>query len=299
MDLFVFPSETDTFGNVVQEALASGVPAVVTNKGGPRFIVTDAVNGFVAADDTQFRQAVERLARDAFLRRLMAESARSRMALRSWDRVFEEVYEGYAAALCRRRPAWEGPNSPPSPAALSVLWGLLSRPQDWLVRGWNWKSAFLSSLFRCSLFFTVNLQAGLDRAVGAMLTELVFRGVTSGWWGSISQAFRRVRPMWKAIAVVTPLVLLLQHSLELLVHWLRGTPRLVASIAGSIGFTFVSTAAQLTLMRKGALIVGPEGKPLREDLGKLPRFVWGFLKVAVQGLKRVTGAVWQQEAERP
>jgi phosphatidylinositol alpha 1,6-mannosyltransferase len=39
MDLFVFPSRTDTFGNVVQEALASGVPAVVTDGGGPKFII--------------------------------------------------------------------------------------------------------------------------------------------------------------------------------------------------------------------------------------------------------------------
>ena len=39
MDLFAFPSRTDTFGNVVLEALASGVPAVVTDGGGPKFIV--------------------------------------------------------------------------------------------------------------------------------------------------------------------------------------------------------------------------------------------------------------------
>ena len=41
MDLFVFPSHTDTFGNVVLEALASGVPAIVTPDGGPRYIVRD------------------------------------------------------------------------------------------------------------------------------------------------------------------------------------------------------------------------------------------------------------------
>jgi len=39
MDVFVFPSETDAFGNVVQEANASGVPSIVTNQGGPKFIV--------------------------------------------------------------------------------------------------------------------------------------------------------------------------------------------------------------------------------------------------------------------
>ena len=45
MDLFVFPSHTDTFGNVVLEALASGVPAIVTPDGGPSTIVRDGVTG--------------------------------------------------------------------------------------------------------------------------------------------------------------------------------------------------------------------------------------------------------------
>jgi phosphatidylinositol alpha 1,6-mannosyltransferase len=45
MDVLVFPSHTDTFGNVVLEALASGVPAVVTPDGGPKFIVRDGETG--------------------------------------------------------------------------------------------------------------------------------------------------------------------------------------------------------------------------------------------------------------
>ena len=57
MDLFVFPSHTDTFGNVVLEALASGVPAIVTPDGGPRTIVRDGVTGRIVPDD-QFAAAV-------------------------------------------------------------------------------------------------------------------------------------------------------------------------------------------------------------------------------------------------
>jgi glycosyltransferase involved in cell wall biosynthesis len=43
MDIFAFPSHTDTYGNVVLEALASGVPVIVTSDGGPKFLVTHRV----------------------------------------------------------------------------------------------------------------------------------------------------------------------------------------------------------------------------------------------------------------
>ena len=48
MDVFIFPSETETFGNVVQEANAAGVPCIVTDQGGPKFIVREGETGFVA-----------------------------------------------------------------------------------------------------------------------------------------------------------------------------------------------------------------------------------------------------------
>ncbi|MBK9769051.1 MAG: glycosyltransferase [Chloracidobacterium sp.] len=48
MDVFLFPSETDAFGNVTQESHASGVPAIVSDKGGPKFIVREGETGFVA-----------------------------------------------------------------------------------------------------------------------------------------------------------------------------------------------------------------------------------------------------------
>lgn len=52
-DLFVFPSKHDTFGQVVMEAMATGLPAVVTDQGGPQEPVEDGVTGFVA-DDRSF-----------------------------------------------------------------------------------------------------------------------------------------------------------------------------------------------------------------------------------------------------
>jgi len=101
MDVFAFYSETDTFGNVVLEALASGVPAVVTDKGGPKFIVDHERNGFICSDDEEFTNSVLRLVSSSTLRHDMAVAARQRAELASWDAVFSSVYEAYCRELPR------------------------------------------------------------------------------------------------------------------------------------------------------------------------------------------------------
>jgi glycosyltransferase involved in cell wall biosynthesis len=99
MDLLVFPSETDTFGNVVQEALASGTPALVSNYGGPKFIVRPGVTGFVARDDRGFIEAAEEAMRDRCGHLRMRAAARQQALGSSWDRVLDEVVVAYAAAV--------------------------------------------------------------------------------------------------------------------------------------------------------------------------------------------------------
>lgn len=102
MDVFTFPSRTDTFGNVVLEAFASGTPAVVTNAGGPKFIVREGVSGFVARTDSEFIQRTAQLLRDADLRGRMGKAAREQASGESWDAVFEKVYDGYRAGILQR-----------------------------------------------------------------------------------------------------------------------------------------------------------------------------------------------------
>jgi phosphatidylinositol alpha 1,6-mannosyltransferase len=98
MDLFVFPSHTDTFGNVVLEALASGVPAIVTPDGGPRYIVRDGETGFIAADDG-FSDAIAKVILDPELHARMGVAARLYAQSASWDSVFEGVYSTYDEVL--------------------------------------------------------------------------------------------------------------------------------------------------------------------------------------------------------
>jgi glycosyltransferase involved in cell wall biosynthesis len=94
MDLFVFPSHTDTFGNVVLEALASGVPAVVTPDGGPRTIVRDGETGRIVPD-AEFATAVSGILSDPTRHAAMREAARAYALTASWDSVFEGVYNAY------------------------------------------------------------------------------------------------------------------------------------------------------------------------------------------------------------
>ena len=99
MDLFLFPSQTDTFGNVVLEAFASGVPVVVTNSGGPKFLVEQGVTGFAAEDDAAFLDAVKTLISHRELHRAMCIAAREYALSLSWDGVFDKVYATYRYTL--------------------------------------------------------------------------------------------------------------------------------------------------------------------------------------------------------
>jgi hypothetical protein len=73
----------------------------------------------------------------------------------------------------------------------------------------------LSSLIRASLFFVTNLTAGLPAAFAAMRTELVFRAITSGFYGALTENFREVEPPWAAATTVMILLPIANHSLEL------------------------------------------------------------------------------------
>ncbi len=99
MDLFVFPSKTDTFGNVIQEAAASGVASVVTNEGGPKHLVEHGVTGYVAGNDDEFVARVVELCGNRELLRRMGEAARKRVLHVSWDTAFEMTYEAYRYCL--------------------------------------------------------------------------------------------------------------------------------------------------------------------------------------------------------
>jgi len=120
MDLFVFPSTTDTFGNVILEALASGVPAVVTSEGGPKFLVQSGVTGYVASDFDSFKRCVKGLMTDLDTHHAMREAARHYACGLSWDSVFENLFTTYRHCYNHSRPAGAKSAPYPGPARLTA-----------------------------------------------------------------------------------------------------------------------------------------------------------------------------------
>jgi glycosyltransferase involved in cell wall biosynthesis len=93
-DIFVFPSTTDTFGNVILEAQASGLPVVVSDSGGPKELVADKANGLITRshDVEDFTGAIRALVTNRALRERMANSARDSVTDRSWPRAFAKFW---------------------------------------------------------------------------------------------------------------------------------------------------------------------------------------------------------------
>jgi len=93
-DVFVFPSTTDTFGNVVIEAQASGLPVIVSDLGGPKELVEDGVNGLVtkAHDVEDVARAITLLVNDQKMRARLGAKARQSVVDRSWPGAFRKFW---------------------------------------------------------------------------------------------------------------------------------------------------------------------------------------------------------------
>ncbi len=96
-DIFVFPSLTDTFGNVVLEAQASGLPVIVSDKGGPSENLEHGKTGliFKSDGDSGLLESMKRLAGDSKLRLSMGKEARNYAEQRSNERAYEQTWEMY------------------------------------------------------------------------------------------------------------------------------------------------------------------------------------------------------------
>ncbi|WP_338447981.1 glycosyltransferase family 1 protein [Niallia oryzisoli] len=96
-DLFVFPSPTETFGNVVLEALASGTPVIGADSGGVKNVITSGKTGFLCApgEADEYNQAIVHLLSHDSLRWQMGMEGRNYALTQRWENIFNQLLSDY------------------------------------------------------------------------------------------------------------------------------------------------------------------------------------------------------------
>jgi glycosyltransferase involved in cell wall biosynthesis/predicted metal-dependent phosphoesterase TrpH len=99
-DIFLFASRTDTFGQVLLEAQASGLPVVAVAEGGPRSLIEDGRTGRLCPPEARaLATAVCELASSPVLRRRLAEGGLAAVRARTWERALGQLAAGYGKVL--------------------------------------------------------------------------------------------------------------------------------------------------------------------------------------------------------
>ncbi len=99
-DMLLFPSATDTFGQVILEAQASGLPVIAVAEGGPVSLIEHRVSGLLCeADPDALAEAVLELAGSPLLGERLSTAGLAAVRGRTWERALERLGEGYQRAL--------------------------------------------------------------------------------------------------------------------------------------------------------------------------------------------------------
>lgn len=104
-DIFMFPSISETFGNVTLEAQASGVPVVAANAQGNKSLIDHGHNGYLVTprDTAEFTDRILKLVNDGELRMKMSQNALIFAGNFTWDNIFSGLKQDYIEAVATYR----------------------------------------------------------------------------------------------------------------------------------------------------------------------------------------------------
>ena len=219
-DIFVFPSITDAYANVVSEALSAGLPVVAFSNGGVEDRVKHGENGFLVGSVEDFEAAVEKM-KDRTVREDMSAKARQSALHLSWDSIFRIQFNAFY--LARREYDQKFRRFLP----------ILSK----VIYSFNFSHAFLGSLRMGFYIFLANVSAGLLPSLysGARqaLISFLMVGINTSFFEFLYLRYRK----W---CVILPS--LLTTTVATTIHFFSGTPNLMttsATIFGLALFNFV------------------------------------------------------------
>ncbi len=121
-DAFLFPSRFDAFGNAALEALAAGLPAIVSSRAGVSELIRDGVNGLLLEDPEDPGELARRIGEilDPARREEIGTRARATAEEHTLERHFARLFEVYRE-ITGARGAWKAPTTPGSPGQRSFF----------------------------------------------------------------------------------------------------------------------------------------------------------------------------------
>ena len=219
-DVFVFPSTTDAYANVVSEALSAGLPVIAFSGGGVEDRVKHGENGFLVDRVEDFEAAVVKLQERA-LREEMSANARQSALHLNWDAVFRLQFNAFYAA----RREYDQKFRRFFPILRKVLYSF------------NFSHAFLGALRMGFYVFLANVSAGLIPGLYAggrqAMISFLMVGINTSFFEFLYLRYRK----W---CVILPS--LLTTTVATTIHFYSGTPNLMttsATIFGLALFNFV------------------------------------------------------------
>ncbi|MGD8521408.1 MAG: glycosyltransferase [Desulfobacterales bacterium] len=212
-DVFVFPSITDAYANVVSEALSAGLPVVAFNEAGVEDRVKTGINGFLVSTTEDFETAVLKL-KEKSLRSKMSHQARQAALNLNWDSVFERQYNAFTLAISAYH------------AKLRRFFPIFRK----VLYSFNFSHAFLGSLRMGFYIFLANASAGISAGVYSgmrqSLISFLMVGINTSFFEFLY--FRN-----RILSIILPS--LFTTTVATSIHFFSGTPNLITTATTIFG----------------------------------------------------------------
>jgi len=231
-DVFVFPSKTDAYANVVSEALSCGLPVVAYAGAGVEDRVRDGVNGFLVSTIEDFEAAIIKL-KNAELRKNLSWNARLTARNLNWESVFKQQFNAFNLAIEERRNK------------LRRFFPILGK----VIYSFNFSHAFLGSLRMGFYIFLANMSAGVFEGISAGLRQssisFLMVGINTSFFEFLY--FRSTK-----LSILLPS--LLTTTVATTIHTLRGTPNIIATAATIFGLALFNFSMLSEIHKRHATI---------------------------------------------